>query len=773
MSNRLVVNGVELDIDSNIAFPLSFSIADIKDPQKRKRSLSKSIKIVGKQSNLNFFSSTYSLTLSDVDGSDVGFNFDPTQRVTAKYYKESILVFDGLLQLNDVVLVNKTYIFNCTLFSNFIDIFFILADLKVSELGWSEYNHNLTRAIIEDSFDTSVILNGVATSNFTAGVPDGFGYIYPLVDYGYNYIPTTFNTNNLIPLVYIREVVSKCLSLAGISFTSAFLDSDLVKKMVLGFEGGKRLSFSLSELNQRKIIFDGAFYTSSEITSFVNENGYNYASTEIYQIFANPKFTESVTSDLTNQYDPSTGLITINQSGSYNFTSSIPIYQQITTGFAPTLIDAQRLVSIDIKRNGSIAGTISFTELSDALINETFSFNQNLYCNSGDVISFELTIQTSLVYAQEGIVTVETQNLVDATVSISALNVAMLDNDIVELSTVIPDMKASDFLSGFIKMFNLYISDPDIYGDVIIEPLSDYYSATNDFDDWTNIIDYNKEFKIVPSSTIEGKNYLFEFQPQEDYDNQSYKDEWQANYGNKKYVVQSTFQTGNREYKVPFGQAVPIQIVNSNIVLPRIVKLNNNNIFEPYKGKPKIYFYNGLKAGNWRLADVSGTGASNRTTYPSVHHFDNYENPTFDMNFELPQRIFYGNSSTIVTTDNIFSRYHERFIKEITGRDSKIIECYAKLTNAQINTLDFAKLIMLNGVLFRLNEVKEFDSDVANSTQIELIKIIEASNPVTNTVIGALGKNNLIKVINATGAVVNVISGGYKSSGINVPIKKG
>jgi hypothetical protein len=772
MSNRLVVNGVELDIDSNIAFPLSFSIADIKDPQKRKRNLSKSIKIVGKQTNLNFFSSTYSLTLSDVDGSDVGFTFDPTQRVTAKYYKDSILVFDGLLQLNDVVFINKTYVFNCTLFSNFIDIFFILADLKVSELGWSEYDHLLTRTIIENSFATSVILNGVATPNFTAGVPNGFGYVYPLVDYGYNSVPTTFITNNLIPLVYIREVIQKCLTLAGISFSSAFLDSDLVKKMVLGFEGGKRLSFSLTELNQRKIIFAGKFYALAEITSFVNENGYNYTSTENYRIFSNPYFTEVVTSDLTNQYDDTTGLITINQSGTYNFTASIPIEQQITTSFAPTLIDAQRLVSIDIRRNGSIVNTVSFTELSDALIAQTYSFNQTLSCNSGDVISFDLTIQTSLTYEEEGTVTVETQNLIDATVSVSALNVALLDNDNVELSTVIPDLKCSDFLAGFIKMFNLYISDPDIYGDVIIEPLSDYYSATNDFDDWTNIIDYNKEFKIVPSSTIEGKNYLFEFQPQDDYDNQFYVNEFGNYYGNKKYVVQSTFQTGDREYKVPFGQAVPIQITNSNIVLPRIVKFNNN-VFEPFKGKPKIYFYNGLKSGNWKLKNVTGSGQSNRTTYPSVHHFDNYQNPTFDLNFELPKRIFYGNSSTFVTTDNVFSRYHERFIKEITGRDSKIIECYAKLTNAQINTLDFAKLIMLNGVLFRLNEVKEFDSDVANSTQIELIKIIEASNPVTNSVIGPLGKNNLIKIIKATGAVVNVINGGYLGSGINVPIKKG
>ena len=122
MNDRLVVDGVDIDISQTVAFPLSFSISDIKEPQKRKRNLSKSIRISGTQRNLNFFSSTYALSLTDVVVDDIGFNFDPTQRVEAKYYKSGILVFDGLLQLNDVVLAGKNYEFNCTLFSNFIDI---------------------------------------------------------------------------------------------------------------------------------------------------------------------------------------------------------------------------------------------------------------------------------------------------------------------------------------------------------------------------------------------------------------------------------------------------------------------------------------------------------------------------------------------------------------------------------------------------------------------------------------------------------------------------
>ena len=42
---------------------------------------------------------------------------------------------------------------------------------------------------------------------------------------------------------------------------------------------------------------------------------------------------------------------------------------------------------------------------------------------------------------------------------------------------------------------------------------------------------------------------------------------------------------------------------------------------------------------------------------------------------------------------------------------------------------------MWNGVLFKLNEIKDFDPNVTTSTQIELIRIIEASNPINGQII--------------------------------------
>jgi exopolysaccharide biosynthesis protein len=69
----LEVNGFNLELSDNIVIPLTYSVADIKDPSKRKQGYSKSIDIIGTTSNMAFFRSAWSLTISDVDGSGLRY----------------------------------------------------------------------------------------------------------------------------------------------------------------------------------------------------------------------------------------------------------------------------------------------------------------------------------------------------------------------------------------------------------------------------------------------------------------------------------------------------------------------------------------------------------------------------------------------------------------------------------------------------------------------------------------------------------------------------
>lgn len=766
MNDVIYMEGVQLDLDKDFPLPYNYSIADAKDPNKRKRNYSKRIKLPGTQTNLDQFYSAYSLTITDTGVDDIGFNFDSTRRVRATAYKKGLLVFDGLIELNEVTLIGGDYFFECTLYSNFVDIFLTLGDMKIAELGWGEYDHALNRNNIKNSWDTSVKVNGVDTPNFTGGVPDGFGYVYPLVDYGFNtYAPSLFRIDNIIPLVYAKEVAVKCFGLLGITIDSDFMDSDLFKKLTVGWEGGKRVAFSPAEIASREVDFFGDFQKTDTfgVTSFSGgtyRRVYNYNINMLSDLFIN----DTEVTDITNQYQSSNGAVTIQKAGTYKFDISWQCDFDVIWNNGQTQLTGSYFVpTVQYLRNGVVIFEQPYYYNNVLTGSQSFTNSSTFNFNSGDTFQVVMRMAIAQNSAEPGTFDFTIASTTDMDFNMTCVNTTILDGDTVTLSTVMPDMKCADFLKGLITAFNLYLSDPDIDNVVKIEPLTDYYLPTNQYDDWTGIVDHSKEIKITPASTISGKSWLFEFESQDDFDNKRYFEEFQSHYGNKRYEVESSYVTGERSYKLPFGQAVPIKLEVSNVVLPRMIKEKNDGSFEPYKGKPKLYFYNGMKSGTFRMVDVDQIGYEDLSSYPCVHHFDDFENPTFDLNFELPQKIYYGNTSTVITTANLFSVYHEKFIREITGRDSKFVNLFAKLDAARINTLNFRKLIMWRGSLFRLNEIKDFDSDRSSSTAAELIRVIEGDSPNTQVIAVSVSSNSGFPVMiggNGVNEDVPVMNGG-------------
>lgn len=741
MTGKLIANGVQLDLSDGVSFPFNFSIADFKEPQKRKRNFSRSGKLPGTVINMNFLSSTYQLSLSTVQGSSIaGFNFDPTVRVAAKYYNRfDELIFNGLFQLNRVIESKGGYSFEFTLFSNFIELYLALGDLKVAELGWSEYSHDLDRTNVKNSWDTSVILNGVATSNFTGGLPDGFGYHYGLVDYGYSRpAPKTFRTGDMFPMVYLRECITKCLAIGGITHDSSFMDSALFRKILIGYGGGDKQSISPTEIANRRVTFGGGLSTSITRNGIVTQNGGNFQAQFIFnsliRLIKSDVFTPVVASDVYQQYSSSNGIVTVERTGLYELSIAQTITPSLNAG---TMVYSQGSGSLTyiIRKNGAIIASPGIPSYAGGFPNLPISLNAELALNAGDTISIDLLVTGNLTYDLTGDsstldpLTLTLTDSVNMSFDLTSQQTTLADGDNVELSRFIPDMKAADLFTDFVTMFNIYMSDPDIDDVVTIEPLTDFYLPTDQFDDWTQLLDDKKDIEILPSSTIEGKRYYFKWNEDNDYDNKRYRDRFNIGYGDHVYEVESTWQTGRRDYKVSLSQTIPTDALTP-LVIPRIISFDENtNVVKPFKGKPRIYIWNGLKPGGWRLCDNVITSFEDLTTYPSVHHFDNWQSPTFDLNWGLPQELQY--STGVVTNNNLFTGYHRDFLLDITGRDSKILQAYFKLNGNMISNMNFGKLKMINGVLFRLNEIKDFDDTVDESTFCELIKIVASNKPKT------------------------------------------
>jgi hypothetical protein len=735
MKGRLTINNVLIDISDDMPVPLSYSIADVKEPQNRKRNYSKNIKLPGTKRNKAFFSSTYSLSLSAIENATVGFDFDPTQQVPATYSEDGENIFIGMCRLQSVTIEDKNYFFNIILMTNMVELFSLLKDIKVSELDWSEYDHTLSITNIENSWATSVVQNGSPVSNFTGVVPDGFGYLYPLCDYGYSGNLRDYKTNNIFPHIYFREIMTKCFALVGQTIVGNFIDSERFKRFVLGFGGGEKQNVNAADVLLRKAEYEATGSYSEEITyswfdtPFLAIGGnilyqYNYHYTKILKIADNFWSATTLVVDALAQFDETTGEFTIAKQGNYqllftgdvDFTSDIGLFSG---------------VSLRVIRNGADLGYISFTNNTGI---STLNGSINLSLNVGDVVSLVFKIGVNKIDQSQTLpegmptYTIGIANSGAWTFELRSLGGVPIDGDSIYLSNYIPEMKCVDFVNGVILAFNLYVDDADVNGEVKIEPLDDFYLGSNVFDDMTQLLDHSREQKILSSSQIKGKNYIYKFLEDNDYYNQNYRSKFSKGYGDKNFQVQSTFEKGERVFQLPFAQTVPVGVPGTNIVIPTIITYDENTgVVTPFKGKPRAFIYSGLRpSDSWVLRNSALTSTFNTyTSYPCINHLDDLDNPTFDFNFELPIYLQWSNASYV--NINMFSEYHEKFLKEITGKDSKIFQAYYKLNKSHIRPQSFRRLAMINGVLFRKNEIVDYNGNGEETTYMELVRIVEGS----------------------------------------------
>ncbi len=312
----------------------------------------------------------------------------------------------------------------------------------------------------------------------------------------------------------------------------------------------------------------------------------------------------------------------------------------------------------------------------------------------------------------------------------------------VQLSAFLPDMTCDVFFKGLITAFNLYVKPATASPSFLeIEPLADFYNSSGDALDWSHLIDRSKDITVTPTINFSSKNYKFNFEEDDDYWNTRYTDDVQKQYGQFLVQSQSQFAVDDTEFKLPFSQKLLARIPEdspssyTDLIVPRTfqVKFNEDgtSLIEKKKGKPFIVQLGGLRAGDWTHRAEDGSPSS-ESSYPYVGHLDSLDSPSFDFNFGVPDYVFWATST--YTTNNLYM-YHERFIKELVSRFGKQLTCSAMLAPEHINSLDFRNLINIDGVVYRLQKVSDYDSGKNTSTQIELIRIIQGEGIQTTLVV--------------------------------------
>jgi hypothetical protein len=700
MITRITSQGFELDLVEGVATPLNYSIGDVREPNKRKRNFSKEIVLPGTSNNMEFFKGSFNFTLS---GS--GAFFDPTIQVNVELYKEDFVVMRGLIQLKSVTVNNGSVTFQVLIYSEAVDVFLTLSNIKVSELDWSAYTHTLNKTNISNTW---------ATSN-------GSGYYYPMIDKGNRPSPLTWRTTDFVPYVYLREAFIKCFEFAGVDITGSFVNSARFSQVLFGYGGGEIVSIPDSVAAQRKVELSDVEMLGTFTPNFVNQNagGFNLG----FNVPVNDNLISAATEiDALNQWQ--NGVFTAQYTGQYLFTFNL-------TGVRFDFSSASQMfltkAFLRVFRNNQFS--------QDIPVSIAYTFPNNfvdLDFSGIDPLTLDLQtgeqIRTEIVFeflSSNNINLTINDTTIGGVIKFDFVSVGISDGDDVVINRFLPDMTCADLVMNTFRQFNLYMTD--ISDDTVeILPFPNFYNPTSQFDDWSELVDLGKDIIVKPAANEYGKRVKFTFAEINEDDAVTYFDRWAKRYGDYIHNQGSYYAKDDKEIKLGWGTIIPYDIgTTEQFLVPRFY-IFDNGAQKACKAVTRIMNRLPMRSGTWTFQNAALTSATNPTTYPLVHHFNSLTSPTFDLNFMLVDELFY--VATIATTVNSFSEYYFDMINEIVSPESKLVELYVRLTPKDITNLNFKRLKMIDGALFRLNKVIDFDSEIQATTKVELIKVLRARN---------------------------------------------
>lgn len=768
VTEQLIIDGVTIPVDKGISTVLTFSIKDIQQPDKVKSSFSKTIKLPGSKAindKLNF--------VFEVN-SDSTFN--PNLKLDAVYYQNDIAVFSGFIQLKDIHKKDYNQVeYSVVLFGETANIFRELGNKFLNDSGmlWNELDHDYTRVIQENSWDTSYILNGAPTF-----FQYGSGFTYPMINYGNDTDISVYNVNEMFPAVYAKEYIDRMFADSSYTYSSNFFNAPLFKHLIIPFNG-KEFSPLQSDLLARTVEADTALFVSSGLDNYTLD-------TSLYPEFDYQTNTIRLTNELVdadNQYNPATGTITVGANGIYRLSFDVTLQIDITpeagvaaigtligTSDKPLFINKFGFKVNGVDVNNSTAYCYA-TDLTPAATYSTanpttypdtnfrdndgltsrnsnppnkYQLNVDIQLTAGDVVTVDLMTTWEAILLNNSVApyydpfaqAADPYNaefkvtMSDASLSFKVIDSFYVEGDPIDMFRAIPDkVKQRDFLTSIIKMFNLYmIPDTENPKNIIIEPREDFYST--DILDWSSKLDYSQAMNLTPTAVTNKQKYIYTYKQDSDYYNKKYEASWLDIYGSRNVYLDNDFNKSEHKTELIFSPTPMVGQLDNSRVVSTIIDVDETLQQKTIKSNIRILYYSGLKdsSNNWIHEALAGNVY--RGEYPYAGHFNDPYTPTIDINFGLPREIYWDNTygTITITNANLYNTYHRKELEQLTDKDSKIFTGYFLLNPVDIIDLSFRKLYFFENAYWRLNKVM-YSSSVYQPSKCEFLKLKEVTIP--------------------------------------------
>jgi hypothetical protein len=685
MKTEIFIEGVQADLTAGISALITKSVNDVREINTKNGSYTKTIKLPGTARNNRIFGHILNPTRTgDYNPSlaNVNQNFSAALPAKCAIYSDGLMVVQGTLRILKINDYGKNmYDYECTVYGvlgGFAGALSTAGD--ISDLDFGDY----------DAFWNA---SNMALWN----IPNaGEGIYFPLIDYGnVSTDKINYDFKARRPALFVKEIMEKIIAVNGYKADCSLFSEDSFKRLIVPH----------------------------------NEDVVNQITTRLLHRTTSSHLVAS------SSFPIATKVLLVNHIAAANFTTSVTNDEFTYTGSSATQVSIFFGVggTVNIIGGGGPGLPLPHTLWLKIVVGSVeqfyylpfegggyeFSDTVQIVVNPGDVVYF----QVGASGAPGGVWTVQA-NFGWVIIDADAQQVSPANyGDVLRINNLIPKgVKQKDFFISVMQMFNLHIVDDDMDERMlIIRPYTSFYGAGGTVD-WSRKLNHAMPKTYTPMSELAGQRLYFRYTEDNDYWNELYRKRHTSNYGNRSVQTGFAFGESEKEVKLIFAATPIVRWVGVDKAVSTI--RGGDDVEEKsISSKIRILYARTLTGvASWDLTNGS-TVLATYTSYPYAGHLDHPNSPTKDLNWGPPREVFYG-LTTPYPDNNLYTSYWQHYINEITHKASLLLTCYMRLSRLDFSNLDFSKYIFIDGNLWLLNQVIDYDTENEGLTKVELLKLI-------------------------------------------------
>jgi hypothetical protein len=571
-------------------------------------------------------------------------------KLDAIIYIHSIPIFNGCIELTGVEFKNG-------LPRQYNLIFYGQGKTAIADFGektlpmvdWSAYNHTVNYTTVIDSWFGNLLSGKV---------------LYPVADWhiGLTYckVPVVDNNlysgglaiNDLRPALLLKEMVTACFADIGYTLSGSLLDKDNFNDLFVIPMSGAGPVQNTGNVDA-KIDVGITSYTTPSVTGNVRI------------IFP------TVTSDPLSLYDNTTGVYTAPYNGQY----TLQLSGSVSALTGATFIKVS--TNGNLKQFGSVGsmGAFSGTIIVDL--------------NRGDSLSILQQTKGITIFSSFDFEIIEVP--------------FGIDGSTLDFEVVMPSMKVSDFINGFLRTYNAVLI-PVSNTEFELHNIDDYY-ALGDTKEWTDYIDMTDiKHEKVPIP----RKISMAHKEAEDLANVQYTAINNQAYGSVSASPEVDFANDELNIESPFSVFVPSVIrekdINNQVVrdteLQIPVVLDSD--FKAVKGDLYLAYFVERKT---IVADTFQLEGIDQFSYPLMSTYQDFPTTT------ATKSVAFGVEATIsgnAATATLYDEFFKTYLSRIFSTKSRIVHFDAILPVNEWLQLEMNDTIAVSGNYYKIQNI-EYD----------------------------------------------------------------